>query len=56
MSIVQSFVANNFYPSTLKQTSGTSYVNGGGAFKAADKIVQFNGFGTVSIKNFYANE
>ncbi|KXH35458.1 pectate lyase [Colletotrichum simmondsii] len=41
---------------TLKQTSGTSYVNGGGAFKAADKIVQFNGFGTVSIKNFYAND
>ncbi|KAK1490877.1 pectate lyase [Colletotrichum cuscutae] len=36
---------------TLKQTSGTSYVNGGGAFKAADKIVQFNGFRTVSIKN-----
>ncbi|KAK1623512.1 pectate lyase [Colletotrichum phormii] len=41
---------------TLKQTSGTSYVNGGGAFKAADKIIQFNGFGTVSVKNFYAND
>ncbi|TDZ33649.1 putative pectate lyase F [Colletotrichum spinosum] len=41
---------------TLKQTSGTSYVIGGGAFKASDKIVQFNGFGTVDIRNFYAND
>ncbi|EPS45097.1 hypothetical protein H072_929 [Dactylellina haptotyla CBS 200.50] len=41
---------------TLKQASGTSYINGGGAFKASDKIVQFNGRGTVSIKNFYAND
>lgn len=42
--------------STLKQSSGTSYINGGGAFKASDKIVQFNGFGTVQIKDFYAND
>ncbi|KAI9154701.1 pectate lyase [Paramyrothecium foliicola] len=41
---------------TLKQTSGTSYINGGGAFKADDKIVQFNGRGTVQIKDFYAND
>ncbi|ETS78158.1 hypothetical protein PFICI_10220 [Pestalotiopsis fici W106-1] len=41
---------------TLKQDSGTSYINGGGAFAAADKIVQFNGFGTVNIKNFYAED
>lgn len=41
---------------TLKQSSGTSYINGGGAFHAADKIVQFNGRGTISIKNFYAND
>ncbi|ROW02494.1 hypothetical protein VMCG_06048 [Cytospora schulzeri] len=41
---------------TLKQDSGTSYVNGGGAFKASDKIIQFNGFGTVQVKNFYAND
>ncbi|KAK6200626.1 hypothetical protein LQW54_009669 [Pestalotiopsis sp. IQ-011] len=26
---------------TFKQSSGTSYINGGGAFAAADKIVQF---------------
>jgi hypothetical protein len=39
---------------TLKQSSGTSFVNGGGAFNADDKIVQFNGRGTVEIKNFYA--
>ncbi|KAM5344497.1 hypothetical protein ACJ41O_013033 [Fusarium nematophilum] len=41
---------------TLKQTSGTSYINGGGAFKASDKIVQFNGRGTVRIKDFYAED
>ncbi|KAK6538615.1 hypothetical protein TWF694_010193 [Orbilia ellipsospora] len=41
---------------TLLQASGTSYVIGGGALHAADKIVQFNGRGTVSIKNFYAND
>lgn len=37
---------------TLKQTSGTSSIIGGGAFHAADKVVQFNGRGTVSIKDF----
>ncbi|KAI0150543.1 pectate lyase [Xylariaceae sp. FL1272] len=41
---------------TLEQDSGTSYVNGGGAFAAEDKIIQFNGFGTVQVKNFYAND
>ncbi|KXJ97348.1 pectate lyase [Microdochium bolleyi] len=41
---------------TLKQSSGTSYINGGGAFKASDKIVQFNGFGTVQIKDFFASD
>ncbi|EPS42190.1 hypothetical protein H072_3890 [Dactylellina haptotyla CBS 200.50] len=41
---------------TFKQSSGTSTITGGGAFHASDKIVQFNGRGTVSIKNFYAND
>ncbi|KAI0133737.1 pectate lyase-domain-containing protein [Xylariales sp. AK1849] len=41
---------------TLKQASGTSYINGGGAFAADDKIVQFNGFGAIEIKNFYAED
>ncbi|CAM1501231.1 Fc.00g103930.m01.CDS01 [Cosmosporella sp. VM-42] len=41
---------------TFKQTSGTSYVNGGGAFKASDKILQFNGRGTLHVKDFYAND
>ncbi|KAK6844957.1 hypothetical protein PG995_015067 [Apiospora arundinis] len=41
---------------TFKQTSGTSYINGGGAFKAEDKIIQFNGRGTVSVKNFFASD
>jgi hypothetical protein len=39
---------------TIKQTSGTSYVIGGGAFHASDKIIQHNGGGTVSVKDFYA--
>ncbi|KAF3909537.1 Exoglucanase-6A [Arthrobotrys entomopaga] len=41
---------------TLKQSSGTSTIIGGGALHAADKIIQFNGRGTVSVKNFYAND
>ncbi|KAJ4371191.1 hypothetical protein N0V83_004407 [Neocucurbitaria cava] len=39
---------------TFKQKSGTSYVNGGGAKNAEDKVLQHNGAGTVSVKNFYA--
>jgi pectate lyase len=41
---------------TFKQASGTSYVIGGGAFFASDKIFQFNGRGTVNISGFYAND
>lgn len=39
---------------TLKQTGGTSKIIGGGAFAASDKVVQFNGLGTVEITDFYA--
>ncbi|KAF3910850.1 hypothetical protein ABW20_dc0105713 [Dactylellina cionopaga] len=41
---------------TFKQTSGDSYIIGGGAFHAADKIFQFNGRGTVHISGFYAKD
>lgn len=41
---------------TFKQASGTSYVIGGGAKGASDKIFQFNGRGTVSISNFFAQD
>ncbi|KEY67599.1 hypothetical protein S7711_08272 [Stachybotrys chartarum IBT 7711] len=41
---------------TFKMTSGTSTVNGGGAFKAADKVFQFNGRGTLNINDFYVND
>jgi hypothetical protein len=43
---------------TIEQTgaSDVSYVIGGGAFHAEDKIVQHNGAGTVSISGFYAND
>jgi len=37
---------------TFKQKSGNSYVNGGGARGASDKVFQHNGGGTVHIKNF----
>jgi len=33
-----------------------TWIIGGGAYKAADKIVQHNGCGTVNIINFYAND
>jgi hypothetical protein len=39
---------------TLKQTGGVSKIIGGGAFEASDKVVQFNGLGTVEITDFYA--
>jgi len=38
---------------TFTQESGTSYINGGGAFNADDKVMQHNGGGTVAVKNFY---
>ncbi|KAK1633538.1 pectate lyase-domain-containing protein [Colletotrichum phormii] len=38
---------------TFRQTSGTSYVNGGGAQDAADKVLQHNGGGTVAVKNYF---
>ncbi|KAF2248019.1 polysaccharide lyase family 3 protein [Trematosphaeria pertusa] len=41
---------------TFKQSSGTSYVNGGGARKASDKVLQHNGGGTVAVKNFFAQD
>ncbi|KAG8926554.1 hypothetical protein FRC01_008700 [Tulasnella sp. 417] len=43
---------------TIKQTGANdvSYIIGGGAFHADDKIVQHNGAGTVQIKNFYASD
>ncbi|KDQ16023.1 polysaccharide lyase family 3 protein [Botryobasidium botryosum FD-172 SS1] len=39
---------------TIKQTSGTSTISGGGAKNADDKIVQHNGGGTVVIDSFCA--
>ncbi|CCA70730.1 probable pectate lyase [Serendipita indica DSM 11827] len=43
---------------TFKQTGSgdVSYIIGGGAFHAQDKIFQHNGAGTVSISNFYASD
>ncbi|KAH8831890.1 pectate lyase C [Flagelloscypha sp. PMI_526] len=41
---------------TIKQSSGTSHINYGGAKAAEDKIVQHNGGGTVIINSFYAQD
>ncbi|KAK3299465.1 pectate lyase-domain-containing protein [Chaetomium fimeti] len=41
---------------TFKQAEGNSYVIGGGARGASDKVFQFNGRGTVSIEDFYAED
>ncbi|KAF2492981.1 pectate lyase, partial [Lophium mytilinum] len=41
---------------TIKQSSGTSYVIGGGAKGATDKVVQHNGGGTVSISGFFVSD
>ncbi|PVF92689.1 putative pectate lyase [Serendipita vermifera] len=43
---------------TFLQTgaSDVSYVIGGGAFHASDKIFQHNGAGTVKISNFFASD
>ncbi|GKT88714.1 pectate lyase [Colletotrichum tofieldiae] len=38
---------------TFRQTSGTSFVNGGGAQDAQDKVLQHNGGGTVAVKNYF---
>lgn len=40
---------------TLKQSGGTSYITGGGAKGAQDKVVQHNGGGKVVIDSFYAD-
>ncbi|KAK4234174.1 pectate lyase [Achaetomium macrosporum] len=40
---------------TFLQKSGTSYVNGGGARGASDKVLQHNGGGTLHVKNFLAS-
>ncbi|KAM5351182.1 hypothetical protein ACJ41O_003905 [Fusarium nematophilum] len=39
---------------TFKQSSGESFVNGGGAAEADDKVLQHNGGGLVAVKNFFA--
>ncbi|KAM0540224.1 hypothetical protein ACHAPJ_013622 [Fusarium lateritium] len=35
---------------------GTSNIIGGGAYHAADKVIQHNGCGRVNVINFYAND
>ncbi|KEY64865.1 hypothetical protein S7711_03858 [Stachybotrys chartarum IBT 7711] len=41
---------------TFKMTSGTATVNGGGAFKASDKVFQFNGRGTLNVNDFFVKD
>ena len=41
---------------TLKEGSGTYNIIGGGAKGAADKVIQHNSGGTVSISGFYVSD
>jgi len=41
---------------TLKQKSGTSHINYGGAKHADDKVIQHNGGGTVVVNSFYVED
>ncbi|CAA7265558.1 unnamed protein product [Cyclocybe aegerita] len=41
---------------TIKQKSGTSRINYGGAKHASDKVIQHNGGGTVIINSFYVED
>ncbi|KAF9007639.1 pectate lyase C [Cyathus striatus] len=41
---------------TIKQTSGTSHINYGGAKHADDKVIQHNGGGKVIINSFYVED
>ncbi|KAH6913310.1 pectate lyase C [Coprinopsis sp. MPI-PUGE-AT-0042] len=40
---------------SIKQKSGTSYIIGGGAKNAEDKIIQHNGGGKVVVDSFYGD-
>jgi pectate lyase len=64
-----SVVSHIFFPETLckrnplticiqkeDRAGDHTWIIGGGAFKAADKVVQHNGCGTVNIINFYAQD
>ncbi|KAJ8469556.1 hypothetical protein ONZ45_g16851 [Pleurotus djamor] len=41
---------------TIKQSSGTSRINYGGAKHADDKVIQHNGGGTVIVNSFYVED
>ncbi|KAG6859994.1 hypothetical protein C0995_000756 [Termitomyces sp. Mi166 len=41
---------------TIKQKSGTSRINYGGAKHAEDKVIQHNGGGTVIVNSFYVED
>ncbi|KFA51865.1 hypothetical protein S40293_04127 [Stachybotrys chartarum IBT 40293] len=41
---------------SFKGNAATSFINGGGAFHADDKIIQFNGEGTIHVSDFYAED
>ena len=38
---------------TFKQKSGSSLVSGGGAKSADDKVLQFNGFGSLTVNGYW---
>ena len=47
-----SAVCEDAFTIKTQDASQTTYINGGGAFGAEDKVIQHNGAGTVSISGF----
>ncbi|SCU94575.1 LAFA_0F22650g1_1 [Lachancea sp. 'fantastica'] len=45
-------VCEDAFTVKVQDASQTTYINGGGAFGAEDKVIQHNGAGTISISDF----
>jgi tRNA G37 N-methylase TrmD len=51
-----SAVCEDAFSIKKQSSSQTTYIKGGGAFGADDKVVQHNGAGTVSISDFVVED
>lgn len=51
-----SAVCEDAFTVKTQDSGDTTYIKGGGAFGADDKVIQHNGGGTVSISDFYVED
>lgn len=51
-----SAVCEDAFTVKTQDSGDTTYIKGGGAFGADDKVIQHNGAGTVSISDFYVED